>query len=118
MSAPSYRAELAELAVLTEYDRVRQRRGHDFGCGQRGAELMRRRRALREKYGLDVYSALATVTLAELAQAWARVGAPRLRRAAGEDFRRETPSTRRTLEVWRTMARAYGAELGARAVHP
>ncbi len=105
------RAELAEYALLAEYDRLRQRLGHDYGCGQRGAELIRRRRRLQVA-GADAHTGAATVTGAELGVAWRAVGAARLRRLELEPYRQGTPSSRRSLAAWRQV-RAWAAERAA-----
>jgi hypothetical protein len=99
----------AELAVLVEYDRVRTAKRHDYGCGQRSAELMRRRRELQAlgvdgailyRYRPDEY-----VSKDELAAAFERVGRPKLRRAERETYRKHTPATSRTLEAWGMVER-------------
>lgn len=99
----------AELHVLERYDVFRSCAGHDYGCGQRAAELGRRRREL-ESLELGMPTEAPTLEApreSELAEAWKAVGAPRLRRAEGETYRRETPSTRRTLATWRRVERLY-----------
>lgn len=89
---------IAELELLEVYDRLRSAAGHDYGCGQRGAELIRRRRVLG---GLP--AGYVGPHGFELAEAWVRVGAPRLARAERERFRHRTPATLRTLSTWRAV---------------
>lgn len=111
--AKEARKLLAELELLGAYDAMRERAGHDYGSGQRAGELIRRRREL-EALGFD-YSG-ADVSDAELEAAWRRVAVPRYRRALAPVERWGlTPSTRRTLETWRKLARVYGFELEAGA---
>ena len=99
----------AEYDVLAEYDATRSRLGHDYGSGQRGSELMRRRRELRA-LGFDVELEELNVTKEERSAAFERVGRPKLRRAEQETFRRETPATSRTLRAWAMVERwATGA---------
>lgn len=103
--ATKTRQLVAELTILDEYDRTRSRQGHDFGCGQRGAELGRRRHELAHRLGIHVgdFSLAASVreaSPAELISAWKRVGEPRQRRARNESYRFDTPSTSRTLRAW------------------
>jgi hypothetical protein len=107
-------ALVAELEVLGAYDAMRERAGHDYGAGQRAAELIRRRREL-EARGID-REEFGPVELAELERAWRRLAVPRYRRARADSERflphgTMTPSTRRTLETWRRLARVYGLEL-------
>jgi hypothetical protein len=100
------RAELAELELLASYDAMRERAGYDYGAGQRAGELRRRRLRL-EARGIDRDDAPA-VELAELEQAWRRIAVPRMRRLELEQYRADTPATRRTLETWRRLERVYG----------
>jgi hypothetical protein len=106
-------AELAaELKLLREYSYVRTTRGHDYGCGQRHAELSRRQRRLEELTARELKSAYALerdVTPDELRAAFARIAAPRIARINREDYRRSTPATRRTLEAWRLVDRWVNA---------
>lgn len=67
---------------------------------------MRRRRPFAAA-GMDPVTLCATVERAELEQAFTRVGAPRMRRLELEHYRHGTAATRRTLETWRRIARAY-----------
>jgi hypothetical protein len=103
---------LAEYAVLELFDDLREHAGHDYGCGQRGAELRRRRLALRDR-GFDVELDRGLLELGhdELVEAFERIGRPRLRRIELETYRHETPASRRTLRTWRRVE----AELGRRA---
>ncbi len=113
------RSLLAELEVLASYDAMRERAGHDYGCGQRASELRRRRLAL-EACGFELEGSEASAL--ELAEAWRRVALPRYRRALTEARRssllhgrgtdgERTPTARRTLDTWRKLARVYGFEL-------
>lgn len=87
---------LAELYVLDRYDRTRIALGHDFGCGQRGAELSRRRR--------DVGSLDGTpVTRDELSAAYVRVGRPRRMRAERDFAKYGSKGARLTLKAWRVV---------------
>lgn len=94
-------AKIAELVVLQRFNVLRSRAGHDYGSGQRVAELIRRRQEL----GVDRYDELEA-TAAEQVAAFVRVGQPRLDRAAAQGERRgfETPTGRRTVETWRKLA--------------
>jgi len=95
-----YRARRAELEVLELYNGARIYAGHDFGAGQRYAELVRRRRELEGDW-----ETLATPvpTAEELALAFERVARPRIARLEAETYRRETPATRRSLATWRRL---------------
>lgn len=98
-------AELvAELAVLERYDAEREIAGHDYGAGQRAAELMRRRRALE---GVD----RGLPTDRELVFAFEKVARPRIARITREAYRKTTPATKRTLETWRKLEVEYEAIL-------
>jgi hypothetical protein len=90
----------AELAVLLAFD-WRRRARHDYGGGQRFAELIRRRRDL-ERLGGSTDPGLAGMALAgaDLEAAWTRVAAPRIRRLERETYRGQTPATRCAREAW------------------
>ena len=115
----------AELAVLDRFDTIRRSLGHDYGNGQRAAELHRRTRVVEDLDNLLTWRASLTfdpdfvtrggITSPELlalkglpfyvvAEAFRKVGAPRLARIGREDFRHRTPSTRRTVEAWTRVA--------------
>lgn len=100
----------AEYAVLNAFDFERYGLGHDYGNGQRKAELMRRAAELRSR-GVHhvVEPELEEFTAAELKGAWQSVAVPRLRRIENEDYRRSTPSTRRTIAAWNKTSRAIDA---------
>lgn len=104
---PGIRVELAEWTLLAHYDVLRSRLGHDYGSGQRGAELRRRRLRLQAR-GIDPPSYAATLDRAELERAYQRIGAPRLRRVELETYRAHTPSSERTLKAWSAMRAKYG----------
>jgi hypothetical protein len=95
---PTVRELVAELILLEQYNSFRSSLGHDYGNGQRHAELSRRRREL----GLSIRIE-GSPTALELAAAFERVGRPRIARATAEDYRRRTLSTRRTLIAWREL---------------
>ncbi len=102
------RDRIAELELLEEYDRARSVAGHDYGSGQRNAELGRRRREV----GVDALGseiAAAPLTADELAAAFDRVGRPRLTRSARQADRYETATARRTFATWRRIERRYGS---------
>jgi len=107
----------AELALLHEYDAVRQAKGYDFGCGQRGAELIRRRRELELELKLagpssaDIYALERSVTRAELLAAFQRIGKSRLRRAERDAAVYHTPSAIRTRLAWKQIGRWVGASV-------
>ena len=87
-------ARRAEYAVLDTYDELRHAAGHDYGAGQRRAELIRRRHELRR---LEASAAPAPALEGRHAAAAAeRLLRPRLRRLDREDYRAATPATRRT----------------------
>lgn len=104
----------AELALLRLYNDQRIRAGHDFGCGQRGAEISRRKRALEEACSFtsrpcpSAYELERDVTKEELLVAFRTIGQPRYDRAVREGY--ETPGSRRTRNTWRGIARYVGAE--------
>jgi hypothetical protein len=101
-SAKKTQKLVAELAILVEYDRARTAKRHDYGSGQRSAELMHRRwdlSALGVGASVTHYPA-AHVAKEELAAAFERVGRPKLCRAARETYRKNTPATSRTLDTW------------------
>lgn len=106
-------AELAaERAVLHAFDLKRRAAGHDYGCGQRWRELVRRQRELESRCvtsSRSAYELERDASPAELLAAFERVARPRIRRIEAEDYRRSTPSTQRTLRTWRRI----GAELEA-----
>lgn len=92
-------AARAEYAVLDHYDAVRQALGHDYGNGQRHAELIRRGRELErlEAAAGDAAPALNAPGAYDAArQAAERLLRPRLRRLDREGYRAATPATRRT----------------------
>lgn len=97
------RAELAELYVLETYDSIRTALGHDYGCGQRAAELSRRRRAL------TLRSSVVEPSRDDITAAFERVGRPRLKRVLQEDYRRTTPASSRTARAWKYVGRNCGA---------
>lgn len=101
---PHTRKLVAELELLTMYDSMREARGHDYGGGQRRAELQRRRLFLRER-GLEG----ETPTGPELVEAFERVGRPRLERLATEGYRANTPATFRTRMTWQAIERRIRA---------
>lgn len=104
---------VAELAVLDRYDLHRRTAGHDYGAGQRVAELRRRGRVLRDRYGmqgsLSSHELAAQVTGAELLAAFERVGRPRWERVQADEARffprGETPASTRTRRVWARVER-------------
>jgi hypothetical protein len=71
----------AELAILLAFDWRRSAAGHDYGGGQRAAELQRRQREVI-RLGGTTEPGLAGMAGAgaDLEAAWARVAAPRIRR--------------------------------------
>jgi hypothetical protein len=109
---------VAEYLLLDLYDDIRIGAGHDYGCGQRHAELRRRRHFL-EGRGVDPSESLASlesVAPAELADAFARVGRPRLaqaRRGFGGTAR--TPASVRTIETWERVERFVARRVTADA---
>jgi hypothetical protein len=105
--AASIRELAAELELLEEYDH-RRSGWHDFGCGQRGMELLRRRRELA--LALEPGERWPAPSHAELVAAYARVGAPRYRRAVAEAQRYHSKGAIHTLAVWSSMRRRYGVD--------
>jgi nicotinamide mononucleotide adenylyltransferase len=99
------RRRRAELQVLIRYDDARRRAGHDYGAGQRTHEIRRLQDELQslEAQILPVSPDDAAVSPADLVEAYERVGAPKFRRADAEDFRRQTPATKRTLATWQEL---------------
>lgn len=105
----------AELLVLDAYNEHREAKGHDYGAGQRAGELLRRRRelapgapvtayVLAERESVRVDGATLIPGTTELAEAARRLLMPRIQRVEREDYRRSTPSTRRTLEaLWEVL---------------
>lgn len=106
----STRGVLAELVLLDTFDQLRTAAGHDYGNGQRGSELMRRRNAARE-LGLPYMPSLDDVSGDELMAAYQRVGEPRLKRAERENYRRNTPGTVRTVGAWEKVRRIVNAKV-------
>lgn len=98
----------AELLVLEMFDSIRQSRGHDYGCGQRGAELIRRRRELEVADPAGYVRRGAAITRTELADAFERVGRRRLERLERDNY--GTASSRASLSAWRTVAKLYGRQ--------
>lgn len=97
------RRQAAELELLEAFDVRRQSAGHDYGAGQRGAELSRRRRELDRR---DPLGELERPTADELRVAWATVGLTRLQRIVEREvYRRATPSSQRTVATWRIVER-------------
>ena len=97
----SRRQELvAEYALLDLYDDLRVSAGHDYGAGQRVAELRRRRRLLEERGAFElVHTSDLWLELdpQELVDAFARVGRRRLERARRQPRGDGTP---RTITTW------------------
>lgn len=100
----------AERAILAGFDWRRGAAGHDYGGGQRHAELIRRQRELI-RLGGNENAGDAGVPRADLEAAWARIAVPRYRRLQREDYRRSTPATRRTIAAWERYARALNLPL-------
>lgn len=103
MSAPTTRELAAEYHVLDTFDTWRSGAGHDYGSGQRGAELRRRRRVVPST------GPYLPFTADELAAAFERVGRPRLARAERDAARyaNVAPTARRTIETWRRLERRF-----------
>lgn len=104
----------AELALLREYDRIRTAARHDFGGGQRGKELGRRQRELESLVavgGPSAYELERDASREDLLAAFHRIGAPRLKRANGETWRVNTPSSQRTIRCWKTIGNWVGASV-------
>lgn len=98
----------AELALLEDFDNRRRYAGHDYGSGQRGAELSRRRRELDELGYLDELGP----TRDEMVAAFERVGRPRyLRVVQGRNRYGITRASSRSEQIWRTVAHVYGARI-------
>lgn len=99
------REQLAEYAVLHRFDELRERAGHDYGSGQRGAELIRRRRALgyASAFEVELVDELRLLTAGEVLAAFRRVGDPRIERLELETYRKHTPASRRTLDTWHRL---------------
>jgi hypothetical protein len=106
------RARAAELVLLRRYDAKRRALGHDYGVGQRWGELARRQRELEARTP-HAYELERDTTPAELAGAYARVGARRYRRAVAEAERYGSTGVQRTLQAWQTIRRLYGAEVSS-----
>jgi hypothetical protein len=93
----------AEFKILRLYDHRRELSGHDYGAGQRARELRRRRWELD---ALDANWPTIALEQHELAEAFARVGAPRLERsriygdASLAHGMGTTKSSRRTFLTW------------------
>lgn len=99
------RQKLDDLELLERFDAMRSRLGHDYGSGQRGAELMRLRRRLEVDAPIHGESR-RSVEIQEVAAAFERVGRPRLERARRDVERRggsHTPTSRRTVETWERL---------------
>lgn len=90
----------ADYVILATYDELRSTAGHDYGAGQRAAELSRRRRNLPEPLELEL-------TPTELSDAFRRVAVPRIARLDREDFRQHTQPTLRTLKTWERVRRLF-----------
>ena len=97
----------AEYVVLSEFDRRRRLAGHDYGSGQRWKELVRYERD--ELRGVDVDE--LELTDDELALAFRRVSSPRVARLTEESYRRDTPSTRRTIATWNRLFDHYESRI-------
>jgi len=103
----------AEYALLAHFDKRRRAQGHDYGGGQRWKELERRLRELvRAQARLEAIrrheEATAPPTHAELVEAFARIGRPRLARLRSESYRRHTSSSRKTEKTWASLESFYG----------
>jgi hypothetical protein len=101
---------VAEYVLLEAFNRARMLAGHDYGAGQRWKELKRREREL-ERIGVDHWKLEepAAWNTPEFRAAFEAVGRPRIARIEGEPYRRRTPATARTLQVWRRFERRVGA---------
>jgi hypothetical protein len=110
-SSLSPRTAAVELELLERYHSIRSLAGHDYGCGQRGAELSTLRRELFSRLGEDGYLELREhpATDDELRNAFDRIARPRIARIYREDYRRSTPATRRTLASWGVLERMVAA---------
>ena len=104
MSDSSKRRRLcAELYILETFDAAREIAGYDYGGSQRVKELVRRRRDVGPRSLADV-----TFSTTELADAFERVGTPRLARITErETYRSSTRSSRATVATWRNLERKY-----------
>jgi hypothetical protein len=87
LTTTSHRQELiAEFALLALHDQIRRQGRYDYGCGQRTAELRRRRLFLRERGAAELVELTPSVLIREpdpavLLAAFERVAVPRMRRA-------------------------------------
>lgn len=117
MRIDTIRRLAGELEVLTHFDALRSLAGHDYGAGQRGAELSRRRHELddlrRHEFGIVDADHELDLTAAELAQAFERVGRPRMLRLKTEGYRSTTKATTRTRQTWRKAERRFSRESDA-----
>jgi hypothetical protein len=112
-------ARLADWTVLVTFDKVRSALGHDYGAGQRRAEIARADarytaalRAASQHYQAPDGRELSRV---DLEAAWRRIARPRIRRLEREDYRGGTPATRRTRTAWAiTYGRTFNAPTPAR----
>jgi len=113
--APVVRMRLAEYHVLAEYDARRSCRYGDMAGSRRGRELDRRGDKLVE-LGVPVTprGGFPSSSPAELADAFERVGRPRLRRLeretatvelAGGTYNRRTRYNGTSLDTWREVER-------------
>lgn len=109
MSAGENARELAaELELLELYDVRRASQGHDYGCGQRAGELMRRRRELER---LDPLGELEPPTREELDAAWHRVLLPRFERVKRDAEKwGESSNSIRAVATFERLARVFGKE--------
>lgn len=104
--SPDSLYELAvRLYVAARFDAIRQGLRNDYGCGQRGAELMRLRRRLREAN----YPELVEIPAGELLSAFEKYAAPKLRRADSQPAGDGTPYTR---QAWRILRTRFELEAG------
>jgi hypothetical protein len=112
LGAAKTRELAARYVILDRFDTLRRRAGHDYGVGQRTAELRRLEREL-ESAGLRPLTLTLNVcegdrdlelTALELRTAFDRVSSPRIGRIVAEDYRSSTPATRRTLDTWTRLA--------------
>lgn len=120
--ADKVRRLVAELVVIDTYDDHRRFAGHDYGSGQRARELARLRRDLVRaqeaarvdvnEYPDDEAAEAYGVTPADLHLAARRLLVPRLRRIeTAETYRRNTPSSLRTITALRRSLKRFGIEL-------
>ena len=115
--APEHvRMRLAEYHVLAEYDARRACRYGDMAETRRGRELNRRADDLRELgVPVDRTGHFPPSSPADLADAWVRVAAPRVRRleretatvelAGGGTYNRRTRYNGTSLDTWREVER-------------